>query len=177
VLSYRHTYGYDSHTEDEPAVQEDVGNSMLDLFDRPILDNLDHLGFLILLVFLLLFGVKQFKASRFAVGLSCVFLPIAYFSFTFFYFTGKFLEGRSDQYVDWRDNWAFGLTSLLSASLLLLPIIGFVFLYGKFIEWCGAKAVLAGKSKSGFMVLAALFPLITWIILLIMAPAKLKKDE
>jgi hypothetical protein len=153
-------------------------HSMLDLFDRPILDNLDHLGFLVLLVSLLLFGVKQFKASRFSVGLSCVFLPIVYFSFAFFYFAGKFFEGRSDQYVDWRDNYAFGLTSLLSPSILLILIMtGFVFIYGKFLEWCGAKAVLAGKSKSGFMVLAAIFPLITWIILLIMAPANLKKDE
>jgi hypothetical protein len=152
-------------------------NSMLDLIDRPILDNLDHLGFLVLLVSLLLFGVKQFKAGRFAVGLTCVFLPIAYFSFAFFYFAGKFLEGRSDQYVDWRDNWAFGLTSLIPSILLILIVTSFVFIYGKFIEWCGAKAVLAGKSKSGFMVLAAIFPLITWIILLIMAPADLKKDE
>ena len=130
-----------------------------------------------LLVFLLLLGVKQFKANRFAVGLSCVFLPTAYFSFAFIYFAGKFFEGRSDQYVDWRDNWALGITSLLSPSILpILIVIGFVFLYGKFIEWCGAKAVLAGKSKSGFMVLAAIFPLITWIILLIMAPANLKRD-
>ena len=150
---------------------------MLDLFDRPILENLDHLAFIVLLLSLLLVGIKQFKANRFAVGLSCVFLPTSYFFFAFVYFTGKFLEGRSDQYVDWRDNWALGLTSLLSPSILsILIVIGFVFLYGKFIEWCGAKAALVGKSKSGFMVLAAIFPLITWIILLIMAPAKLKKD-
>jgi len=150
-------------------------SDLTDLFDRSLMENLDHLLFLLFLSFLTYFGIRQIKKSKFAVGIACLFWPLVYFSFATLYFLSKFLQGRHDQYVDWRDSWAFGLTDFvksfnLSFILTIFFINGLVYFYARFVQWCGSRAEAAGKSKTGFMVLALVFPFIAWIILLIVAP-------
>ena len=152
-----------------------IASDVADLFDRSLMENLDHLMFLVFLLAIMYFGIRQIKKSKFAIGIAYMFWPIAYFSFATLYFLSKFFEGRSDQFVDWRDGWAFGLTEFvksnnLSFTLTILFINGLVYLYARFLQWCGSRAEAAGKSKSGFVGLALIFPLIAWIILLIVSP-------
>jgi hypothetical protein len=156
-----------------------LASDFTDLFDRSLLQNLDHLLFLVFLVFLLYFGISQIKKSKFAVAITSMLFPVAYFSFTAIYFLSKFAQGRSDQFVDWRDNWALGLTEFarpinFSFTFIIVLLHVLVYLYGRFVQWCGARAEAAGKSKPGFMILALVFPFIAWIILLIVSPGEKK---
>jgi len=143
-------------------------------------ENLNHFAFLALLVSLSFFGIRQIKKSNVAGGIAFIFVPFTYFTFAIFYFLSKLAEGRTDQFVDWRDNWAFGLSQFilpvnLSYTFIIVFINVLVYFYARFVEWCGTKAETAGKSKIGFIILSIIFPFIAWIILLIIAPGK-KKD-
>jgi hypothetical protein len=145
------------------------------------MENLDHLLFLIFLSSLIYFGIRQIKRARFSAGITFMIYPVVYFSFAILYFLSKFVEGRSDQYVDWRDSWAIGITELLSTNnlsyiIVILILHAVVYFFARFIEWCGSRAEAAGKSKVGFMILALLFPVIAWIILLIVSPGQNKAD-
>ena len=156
-----------------------LASDLTDLFDRSLLENLDHLLFLVFLSSLLYFGIRQVKSKKFALGIAYLFYPVVYLSFATLYFVSKFIGGRSDQYVDWRDSWAFGLTEFVRPfnivyifTILLLNLL--VYFYARFIEWCGSRAEAAGKSKVGFMILALVFPFIAWIVLLIISPGQKK---
>jgi hypothetical protein len=156
-------------------------SDVTDLFDRSLMENLDHLMFLVFLLTIMFFGIRQIKKSKFAGGIALLLWPVVYFSFATLYFVSKFLQGRSDQFVDWRDSWAFGLTEFVKSFsfsfilTILIPTV-FVYFYARFVQWCGNRAEAAGKSKNGFMILALVFPFIAWIILLIVSPGQ-KKTE
>lgn len=154
-----------------------TASGLTDLFDRPMTENLNHFAFLAFLVSLSYFGIRQIKKSNVAGGIAFMFVPFAYFTFAIFYFLFKWAEGRSDQFVDWRDSWAVGLTDfILPVNLSFIVFINvLVYFYARFVKWCGTKAETAGKSKIGFIILSIIFPFIAWIILLIIAPGK-KKD-
>lgn len=157
-----------------------TASGLTELFDRPMTENLNHLLFLAFLVSLSYFGIRQIKKSNVAGGIALMFVPFAYFTFAIFYFLSRFAEGRSDQFVDWRDNWAVGLIDFIlpvnwSFTFIIVFINILVYFYARFVKWCGTKAEIAGKSKIGFIILSIVFPIIAWIILLIIAPGKKKE--
>ena len=152
-----------------------MASDFSDLLDRPLTEHLDHLAFLVLLLILIFLGTREFRKKNIEEGIALIFLPFAYYFFAFFYFLNRLAEGRSDTFVDWRDNWAFGLTQLFSSynapiTIMVLILNLFVFLFVKFVLWWGKKAEEAGRSKVGFMLLAIILPVIAWIVLLIMKP-------
>lgn len=144
----------------------------MEIFDQSVSQNLNHLAFLLFLVGLLFLGMSQFRKRGFPEGLAIIFVPFTYIMFAFFYFFGKAIQGRSDQYVDWRNNWMFGISDIPPLLVSAVIPVALFYLYLKFIQWCARRAETANRSKKGFMLLAIVFPLIAWIILLIIAPAK-----
>ena len=159
----------------------EMASDFADLLDRPLTEHLDHFAFLMLLFILIFLGIREFRKQNIEEGIALIFLPFAYYFFAFFYFLNRSAEGRSDTFYDWRENWAFGLTQLFSSynapiTMMVLMLNVLVFLFVKFILWCGQKAEEAGRSKVGFIVLAIIFPVIAWIVLLIIKP-EIKKSN
>ena len=101
----------------------EMASDLADLLDRPLTENLDHFAFLMLLCILIFLGIREFRKQNIEEGIALIFLPFAYYFFAFFYFLNRSAEGRSDTFVDWRDNWAFGLTQLFSSYNAPITII------------------------------------------------------